>query len=47
MLAWASRGVAMGDARPEVQAAASEVAPKWADDGAAWLMEDVLAGLGH
>jgi hydroxymethylpyrimidine pyrophosphatase-like HAD family hydrolase len=46
MLRWASRGVAMGDARLEVQTAASEVAPTCDDDGAATVLKSVLAALG-
>ena len=33
MLRWAGRGVAIGDASPEVQAAANSVAPRFADGG--------------
>jgi hydroxymethylpyrimidine pyrophosphatase-like HAD family hydrolase len=46
MLAWASRGVAMGNAGPEARAAASEIGPHLGDDGVAHLAESVLAGLG-
>jgi hydroxymethylpyrimidine pyrophosphatase-like HAD family hydrolase len=45
MLQWASRGVAMGDAREDVQAAADQIAPLWSDDGVAHLIEDVLSAL--
>jgi len=45
MLSWASRGVVMGGARPEVLAAGSEVTGTVEDDGAAWVIDNVLAGL--
>ncbi|MCL2788863.1 MAG: Cof-type HAD-IIB family hydrolase [Micrococcales bacterium] len=43
MLAWASRGVAMGGSSPPVIRAASEVAPTIEDDGVAWLIDTILA----
>jgi Cof subfamily protein (haloacid dehalogenase superfamily) len=42
MLAWAGRGVAMGNADDVVRAAADEVAPALADDGAAVVLESLL-----
>lgn len=42
MLAWASRGVAMGGSPPEVVACASEVAPTIEADGAAVVLESLL-----
>ena len=45
MLSWASRGVAMGGSAQSVIAAAGEVTGSVEDDGAAWLIDDVLAGL--
>ena len=45
MLSWASRGVAMGGSAPAVLAAASEVTGAIEDDGAAQVIEDVLAHL--
>jgi len=45
MLSWASRGVVMSGARPEVVAAGSEVTGAVEDDGAAWVIESVLARL--
>ena len=46
MLAWAGLGVAMGDAMPEVKAAAGVVAPPFDQDGLAWAIETCLLGLG-
>jgi HAD superfamily hydrolase (TIGR01484 family) len=43
MLAWAGRGVAMGNAPAEVRAAVSEVCGRVQDDGLAALLEAVLA----
>lgn len=43
MLAWAARGVAMGNADDVVRAAADEVAPPLAADGAAIVLESLLA----
>ncbi|WP_088316169.1 HAD family hydrolase [Kineosporia sp. R_H_3] len=43
MLAWAARGVAMGQAVPEVQAAADEVTAPVEQDGVAVVLEDLLA----
>ncbi|WP_088286867.1 HAD family hydrolase [Kineosporia sp. A_224] len=43
MLAWAGRGVAMGQAVPEVQAAADEVTAPVEEDGVAVVLEDLLA----
>lgn len=43
MLAWAGRGVAMGQAVPEVQAAADEVTASVEEDGVALVLEDLLA----
>jgi len=43
MLAWAARGVAMGNADDVVRAAADEVAPPLADDGVAAVLESLLA----
>jgi Cof subfamily protein (haloacid dehalogenase superfamily) len=43
MLAWAARGVAMGQAVPEVQAAADEVTAPVEEDGVAVVLEDLLA----
>lgn len=42
MLAWAARGVAMGQAPDEVLAAADEIAPSVEDDGLAAVLEDFL-----
>ncbi|HSL59582.1 MAG TPA: HAD family hydrolase [Acidimicrobiales bacterium] len=42
MLTWAGRGVAMGNAHPEVLAAADEVAPPNAADGVAEVIERLL-----
>lgn len=42
MLAWAGRGVAMGNAPPEVQAAVTEVCGRVQDDGLAVLLEALL-----
>jgi Cof subfamily protein (haloacid dehalogenase superfamily) len=39
MVAWAGLGVAMGNAAPDVRAAADVVAPTQAEDGAAWAIE--------
>lgn len=39
MLSWAGRGVAIGDAVPEVQAAADDVTDVFADDGTAHELE--------
>lgn len=44
MLAWAGHGVAMGNAHPDVLAAADEVAPSHADDGLAVVVERLLGG---
>lgn len=43
MLAWAGRGVAMGNAEPEALAAADEVTATNAQDGVAAVIERVLA----
>ena len=43
MLAWAARGVAMGNAPQVVLDAADEVAPGVEDDGLAEVLEDLLA----
>lgn len=43
MLAWAARGVAMGQAPDEVRAAADEVTADVDDDGLALVLEDLLA----
>jgi hydroxymethylpyrimidine pyrophosphatase-like HAD family hydrolase len=43
MLEWASRGVAMGDSRPDVLRAANDTTASCEDDGAAQLIFDVLA----
>ncbi len=42
MLAWAGRGVAMADGHPEALAAADEVAPPFAEDGVAQVLERLL-----
>lgn len=44
MLAWAGRGVAMGNAEPEAREAAHEVTLTNAQDGVAAYLERVLAG---
>jgi Cof subfamily protein (haloacid dehalogenase superfamily) len=44
LLRWAGRSVAMGDAHPEVLAAAGEVTGTCAEDGAAAWLEALLAG---
>lgn len=44
MFAWAGRAVAMGQAVPEVKAAADEVAPTVTEDGAAVVLEALLGG---
>ena len=46
MIAWAGRGVAMGNAQPEAKAAADEVTADADDDGFAIVVEGVLAGTG-
>jgi hydroxymethylpyrimidine pyrophosphatase-like HAD family hydrolase len=46
MLRWASRGVAMGGAAPDVVAAATEIGHFLADDAVAHLAESILAGRG-
>lgn len=46
MLAWAGRGVAMGNAHPEARAAADEVTLSNEEDGVAVVIERALAGLG-
>lgn len=43
MLRWAARGVAMGQAEPAVRAAADEVTTSVEDDGAALVLESLLA----
>ncbi len=43
MLAWAARGVAMGQAVPEVHAAADEVTAPIEEDGVAIVLEDLLS----
>lgn len=43
MLRWAARGVAMGNADDVVQAAADEVTAPLSDDGAAHVLESLLA----
>ncbi len=43
MLRWAARGVAMGQAEPAVRAAADEVTAAVDDDGAALVLESLLA----
>ena len=45
MLLWAGRGVAMADGHPEALAAADEVAPPFAEDGVAQVLERLLRGL--
>ena len=42
MLHWAARGVAMGDAPPEVVAVADEVTGTVAEDGLVAVLEDLL-----
>ena len=42
MLVWAGRGYAMGNAHPQVLAAADEVAPSNADDGLAAVLEQLF-----
>ncbi len=42
MLSWAARGVAMGQAPPEVRAAASEVTGSVDDDGAAKVLRSLI-----
>ena len=44
MLAWAGRGVAVGNAEPEALAAASEVTLSNDQDGVAVVLEELLAG---
>jgi len=44
MLDYAGLGVAMGDAAPEVLAAADVVAPTAAEDGVAWVLEKYVLG---
>jgi hydroxymethylpyrimidine pyrophosphatase-like HAD family hydrolase len=44
LLRWAGRSVAMGDAHPEVLAAAGEVTATCEEDGAARWLEALLAG---
>jgi hypothetical protein len=44
MLSWAGRAVAMGNAHPDVLAAADEVAPSHVDDGLAVVVERLLGG---
>jgi Cof subfamily protein (haloacid dehalogenase superfamily) len=44
MVAWAGLGVAMGNASPDVKAAASIIAPTQAEDGAAWAIERYVLG---
>lgn len=43
MLAWAARGIAMGNASDTVLSAADEIAPDVREDGAAQVLEDLLA----
>lgn len=43
MLRWAGRGVAMGNAVPEVKAAADEVTASNTDDGVARVVEELLS----
>ena len=45
MLGWAGRGFAMASGHPQVLAAASEVAPPFAEDGVAQVLEDLLREL--
>jgi len=45
MLSWASRGVVMGGSQPQVVAAGNEVTGTVEEDGAAWVIDDVLAHL--
>ncbi|MGB3685644.1 MAG: HAD hydrolase family protein, partial [Ornithinimicrobium sp.] len=45
MLQWAGRGVAMGQAPPEVVAVANEVTDDVTNDGLALLLEDVATSL--
>ncbi len=45
MLQWAARGVAMGQAPPEVMAAADEVTADVEGDGLALVLEDLLTSL--
>jgi hydroxymethylpyrimidine pyrophosphatase-like HAD family hydrolase len=44
LLRWAGRSVAMGGAHPAALAAAGEVTASCADDGAAAVLESVIAG---
>ena len=43
MLRWAGLGIAVGDAVPEALAAADRVAPNFADNGVARVLEELLA----
>lgn len=45
MLGWAGRGYAMASGHPEVRAAASALAPPFAEDGVAQVLEDLLREL--
>ncbi len=44
LVEWAGRGVAMGNASPDVKAVAEVVAPTQAEDGAAWAIERYALG---
>jgi Cof subfamily protein (haloacid dehalogenase superfamily) len=46
MIAWAGRGVAMGNASPEAKAVADVIAPSVEADGAAWAIERYVLGEG-
>ncbi|HXG25176.1 MAG TPA: HAD hydrolase family protein, partial [Chthonomonadales bacterium] len=43
MITWAGLGIAMGSAKPEVQAAADRIAPPFDEDGLAQAIEELLA----
>lgn len=45
MLGWAGRGYAMASGHPQVRAAASAIAPPFAEDGVAQVLEDLLREL--
>ena len=44
MLAWAGRGVAMGQAPDEVKAVADEITAHVDEDGLAMVLQEILAG---
>ncbi|KPN16384.1 HAD family hydrolase [Arthrobacter sp. Edens01] len=44
MLGWAGRGYAMASGHPAVRAAAGHLAPPFAEDGVAQVLEDLLRG---